>query len=46
MVSISIIWTEYARIQLKEIYLYYKTEANQAIAQKIRKNIFSATRMK
>ena len=39
-----VIWTDFASNSLFEIYKYYKEEANESIAQRIKFKIFSATR--
>ncbi|OFY94301.1 MAG: hypothetical protein A3K10_05165 [Bacteroidetes bacterium RIFCSPLOWO2_12_FULL_31_6] len=39
-----VIWTESAKLALKEIYNYYKRKASVKVAQKIRLNIFSSTK--
>lgn len=39
-----IIWTYFATLELKNIYLYYKLVANKRVADKIKKSIFLATK--
>lgn len=39
-----IIWSDFASFTLKEIYKYHKEEVSISIAQKIKKEIFSATK--
>lgn len=38
-----IIWSDFASKMLREIVFYYKENVNQAIAKKIRNDIFKAT---
>ena len=38
-----IIWTYFATLELKNIYLYYKLVAGQKVADKIKKSIFLAS---
>lgn len=42
--TIPIVWTDFAKAQLKEIYQYYKLEISITVAKNIRSGIFSATR--
>ena len=39
-----VIWTYFATIELKNIYLYYRMVASKNIAEKIKKSIFHATK--
>lgn len=39
-----IIWSDFASETLSEIYQYYKEKASPTIAQKIKTEIFTATR--
>jgi plasmid stabilization system protein ParE len=39
-----VIWTNFAISELKNIYLSYKMAAGKAVAEKIQKSIFAATR--
>ena len=39
-----VIWTYFATLELKNIYLYYKMVANATIAEKIKKSILSSTK--
>ncbi len=39
-----VIWTDFAKSQLKEIYLYYKEVASIKVAHSIEKKIFIKTR--
>jgi len=39
-----IIWSDFASETLSEIYQYYKEKASQTIAQKIKAEIFTATK--
>jgi toxin ParE1/3/4 len=38
-----VVWTYFATVELKNIYLYYKFAASAAIAEKIKKSILSST---
>ncbi len=39
-----VIWSEFASETLKDIYDYYKEVASESVAQRIKENIFKATR--
>jgi plasmid stabilization system protein ParE len=39
-----IIWTYFAILELKNIYLYYKLVASEAIAKKIKKSLLDSTK--
>ena len=38
-----ILWSDFAKLMLYEIYLYHKENASVRIAQKIKKNILNST---
>ena len=40
-----VIWTYFATLELKNIFLYYRMVANETIAEKIKKSIFNATKI-
>lgn len=44
MVRIKIVWTEFAIINLKDIFDYYSTKANKKVAHKIRKQILKSSK--
>lgn len=39
-----VIWTYFATLELKNIYLYYTLVANKAVAEKIKKSILNSTK--
>ena len=39
-----VIWTYFATLELKNIFLYYKLIASETIAEKIKKSILNATK--
>lgn len=39
-----VIWTYFATLELKNIFLYYRMTANETIAEKIKKSILNATK--
>ena len=39
-----IIWSDFASDMLKEIYKYYKKEANIRVAKRIKRELFSSTK--
>lgn len=40
-----IIWSDFAKTMLKEIYLFHKQAANISVARKIKNNIFSKVKL-
>ena len=44
MVVMRIIWSDFASKSLSSIYKYYKIEAGEKVADKLRKEIFEATK--
>lgn len=40
-----VIWTYFATLELKNIFLYYKLVASENVAEKIKKSIFNATKI-
>jgi toxin ParE1/3/4 len=41
----TVFWTESAKLQLREIYSYYRTVAGQKIADRLKSKIFKKTRL-
>lgn len=40
-----VVWTYFATLELKNIFLYHKLVASESVAEKIKKSIFNATKM-